>query len=297
VAGDPGSILRDDILCFCTLRNEMGRLPGFLAHYRALGVNRFLIIDNDSTDGGADFLRDQPDVILWQTGGGYRAARFGMDWVNHLLARHGQGHWCLTVDADERLVYPYWQSRPLAALTGWLETQGRASFGAMMLDLYPKGPLSQGDDLQWFDAGNYSIRPKPDLGNLWLQGGPRARAFFADQPRLAPTLSKVPLVKWHWRYSYHNATHTLLPPRLNRVYDEGEVTSGVLLHDKFLPSILAKSAEEKTRRQHFGHPQDFDPYYDRLIADPDLWHPHSVQFGGSWRQLEALGLMSRGGWI
>ena len=44
--------------------------------------------------------------------------------------------------ADEVLVYPYWETRTLPALTARLEAEGRESFGAMMLDLYPKGPLA-----------------------------------------------------------------------------------------------------------------------------------------------------------
>ncbi len=212
------------------------RLPQFLAHYRRLGVAQFLVIDNDSTDGSADLLRRQPDVSLWTTKASYRRSRFGVDWTNWLLLRHGHGHWCLTVDADELLVYPHWETRPLPALTAWLDSTGARSFAAMMLDMYPEGPLSAqdyraGDDpldiLRWFDAGNYSLTVQPRLRNLWVQGGPRARAFFASDPRRAPTLNKLPLVKWHWRYAYHNSTHTILPPPLNAVFDEtgGEMTS------------------------------------------------------------------------
>jgi hypothetical protein len=32
------------------------------------------------------------------------------------------------------------------------------------------------------------------------------------------------------------------------------------------------------------------------MADPDLWCSASRRYHG-WRQLEALGLMSRGGWV
>lgn len=39
------------ILLFSTLRNERVRLPYFLRYYRDLGVNHFLIVDNDSEDG------------------------------------------------------------------------------------------------------------------------------------------------------------------------------------------------------------------------------------------------------
>ncbi|WP_417597774.1 glycosyltransferase family 2 protein [Pararhodobacter oceanensis] len=295
-----------DILLFCTLRNEAARLPYFLRHYRALGVRHFLIVDNASTDGSREMLAAQPDVSLWHTGASYRAARFGMDWLQGLLMKYGHGHWCVTVDADELLIYPHHLTRPLPALTDWLEGEGESVFGALMLDLYPKGPITAqsytpGQDpsevLTHYDAGNYTITRKNDTQALWIQGGPRSRTFFADTPQRGPTLTKIPLVKWHWRYLYLNSTHTLLPRHLNRIYDDagGEKLSGVLLHSKFLPEVSAKSAEEKHRHEHFGAPADFTPYYDALVAGPDLWAPHSTLYRG-WQQLEAEGLMSRGGW-
>jgi hypothetical protein len=307
IADRTHAIRRGDILAVVCLRNESLRLPFFLNHHRRLGVSQFLIVDNDSTDDTADLLRDQPDVSLWQTKGSYRASRFGLDWTNWLLMRHGHGHWCLTVDADELLVYPHWETRPLPALTRWLDSTGQPAFAAMMLDMYPEGPLSAqtyqpGQDplsvLPWFDSGNYSLQVQSKLRNLWIQGGPRARAFFPGEPHRAPTLNKVPLVKWHWRYAYLNSTHTLLPARLNAIFDEtgGEMTSGALLHTKFLPVVIEKSAEERTRRQHFADPARFGAYYDSLIADPVLHCSASRRYTG-WRQLESLGLISRGGWV
>lgn len=307
VADRTRALPADAILCVMTVRNEAVRLPQFLAHHRRLGVGHFLIVDNASTDGTADLLRDQPDVSLWQTAASYKKSRFGLDWQNWLLLRHGHGRWCLTLDADELLIYPHWETRPLPALTGWLDGQGLAAFPAMMLDLYPEGRLSAqeyraGDDplriLRWFDAGNYLVQVQPGLRNLWIQGGPRTRALFSGDPRRGPTLNKVPLVKWHWRYAYVNSTHSLLPAALNGVFDEdgGERISGVLLHTKFLHTILEKSAEEKDRRQHFADPGRFGAYYDGLIADPVLHCAASARLTG-WRQLEALGLMSRGGWV
>ena len=223
-----------------------------------------------------------------------------------LLRRHGHGHWCLTVDADELLVYAHHDSRPLPALTAWLEDQGLPALGCLMLELYPQGPVTQvahdpGADptgvLGWYDAANYTIRRKDDIRALWIQGGPRARVFFPDQPQRGPTLTKVPLVKWHWRYAYWNSTHSLLPRRLNAIHDDagGEKPAGVLLHTKFLPTIAAKSAEEKRRGQHFGAPGAFHDYYDALAAGPDLWCPASTRWEG-WRKLEAEGLIARGGW-
>ena len=297
---------RDAILCFSTVRNEMARLPAFLRHHRALGVDQFLMVDNGSDDGSAAYLAGQPDVSLWSTRHGYKAARFGVDWLTVLMMRHGHGRWCLTLDADETFVYAHHDRRGLRALTDWLDLTGRPAMGALMLDLYPEGalgavPLPEGADpvaaLPWFDAGNYVMVRQEKLHNLWVQGGPRARAFFAADPRRAPTLSKVPLVRWNRRYAYVSSTHTLLPRRLNRVYatDGAEAPSGVLLHSKFLPSIVSRSEEEKHRRQHFETSSLYDAYHDALIADPTLWCDRSTRYQG-WAQLEALGLLSRGGW-
>ncbi len=299
-----GGIAAGAILAFAVTRNELARLPGFLAHHRALGVEHFLIVDNASDDGGAAFLADQPDVSLWTTADTYRGARFGVDWLTCLMARYGHGHWCLTLDADERLVYAHHTCRDLRALTDWLDLTGRPAMGALMLDLYPRGPLNapmQGadplDHLTWFDAGNYVMTRHPDRRDLRIQGGPRARAFFADTPRRAPTLSKVPLVRWNRRYAYIASTHAVLPPRLNQVYavDGGEAPTGVLLHSKFSPDIGDRSAEELTRRQMRTGADLYDDYYHALRDGPTLWCRASTRYEG-WQQLEALGLLSRGGW-
>lgn len=296
----------DDILLFCTLRNERVRLPWFLRYYRDLGVNHFFIVDNDSTDGSHEYLADQPDVSLWHTAKSYKRARFGVDWLNWLLRRHGDRHWCLTVDPDEFFVYPFCDTRPLRALTDWLDASSIKSFSAMLLDMYPKGPIGaepyrEGQDpfeiACWFDSGNYTMARNPRFGNLWIQGGPRARLFFPDRPERAPALNKIPLVKWSRRYCYVSSTHMLLPRGLNAVFDEwgGEKASGVLLHAKFLDSFAAKADEEMQRRQHYANSSEYRAYRDGLSRSPDLWCKWSERYL-NWRQLEILGLMSKGNW-
>lgn len=292
------------ILAFSTFRNEMGRLPAFLDHNRLLGVDHFLMVDNDSTDDCRSFLSDQPDVSLWHTDASYRESRFGADWLGWLQMHFGHRHWCLTVDADELLVYPHWDTRPLPEVCSWLEGQGALAMGALMLDLFPKDKLTAGthfgdplESLQWFDPSPYRARRHPRYGALQVQGGARERMFFAQAPELSPTLNKLPLVKWNRRHVYTNSTHAMLPPWCNGAYDgPGDLrTSGVLLHTKFLPGIVDRSSEEKARRQHFSDPAKYDTYYDGIVGRPVMWHDGAVRYV-DWRQLEALGLMSSGGW-
>ena len=301
------AIQDDDVLCFCTLRDERPRLAYFLDFYRSRGVRHFLFVDNGSKDGSREYLSEQPDCSVWVTDDSYKSARFGIDWINHLLRRYGHDHWCLTVDADEFLLYPYCDTRPLPALTYWLENAGIRSFGAMVLDMYPKGrvadaPLIDGQDpfetACWFDTGNYVLTRNWAYGNLWVQGGPRARVFFADKPYEAPALNKIPLVRWHKRYSYVSSTHMLLPRGLNLVFDEwgGEKASGVLMHAKFLNTFGSKVEEELKRKEHYASSREYAAYLSaRDEESPDIWNQWSVKFA-DWRQLEILGLVSKGNW-
>lgn len=294
------------IYLFCVLHNESLRLPYFLDYYRRLGVEHFFLIDNASTDGSAEFLQQQADVSLWSASGSYRAAHFGMDWMNHLLSRFGRDNWCLTVDCDELLVYPYCDARPLRALTDWLESAGLNAMPAMLLDMFPQGALGAqtycaGDNpttvLTHYDAANYVYRRENGHKHLWIQGGPRMRLNFADRPEQAPALNKLPLVKWRWGYVYVSSTHLILPRKMNITYDDtgGEMIAGCLLHTKFLPDIITRAAEENHRQQHYAGGMEYHAYGNTLAGETVLWSPQASRYAG-WQQLQDDGLISSGGW-
>ena len=295
-----------DVVLFTTLRNERIRLPYFLDYYRRLGVSHFVVIDNGSDDGSGDYLMAQDDVSLWRTHKSYGRARAGMDWINGLASRYAKGRWIIYADVDEFLIYPFCDSRPLRALTDWLDEAGIQSFAAMLLDMYPKGqidraPYAEGQNpfeiASWFDAGNYMIRKNEKFSNLWIQGGPRARLFFAEDPKNAPALNKIPLVKWRRSNVFVSSSHMLLPSRLNKTYETngGEQVCGILLHAKFVEPVLEKADDEVTRAEHYADGREFARYAARLAERPELWSVRSEKYL-NWKQLETLGLMSRGNW-
>ncbi|MEX0280762.1 MAG: glycosyltransferase family 2 protein [Arenibacterium sp.] len=295
-----------DILLVSTMRNEYVRLPYFMSYYRELGVGHFLFVDNDSTDGTLEYLSEQPDVSVWTTKASYKKATYGVDWTNWINRKYAHGHWTLVVDPDEFFIYPFCDTRPIPALTDWLDNSSIRSFSAMLIDVYPKGPLNAQpyragqnpmEIASWFDSGNYTISKNKKYGNLWIQGGPRARMFFADNPAKAPALNKIPLVKWNRRYTYVSSTHMLLPRGLNQVYDEwgGEKASGALLHAKFLDTFPVKAQEELTRAEHYAGSVEYKAYAETMQENPDLWCNWSEKYI-NWRQLEILGLMSKGNW-
>jgi hypothetical protein len=277
------------------IRDEASRLPRFFAHHRAFGADLFLIIDNGSVDGGRDWALAQPDAVLWDASGSYRAARFGMDWVNAVLGRHARGHWALTLDADELLVYPGHDTRPLRALTDWLDSRGQRSLGAQMIDLHPPAGATRAEiDDALFDPGNTVVERDPRYANLWIRGGPRLRSLFRDRPLFAPALNKIPLIRWQGGDAYVSSTHAALPRGLNRTYarDRGERLSAAILHTKFIddrPPAPALQAE------HYAGGREFAAVRAAHAGGDSFAHPHSARYQG-WRQLEDLGLMGRGLW-
>lgn len=299
-------IRQNDLLLFSTLRNEKDRLPYFIDYYRRQGIGHFFFIDNDSTDDSSAYLTGKADVSLWYTSHSYKRANFGTDWINGLLKKYGQGHWCLSVDPDEFLIYPFHDTRPLQALTQWLDESSIKSFSAMLLDMYPKGAVDEAlyqehenpfDLIAYFDSGNYLYRHNKRYGHLWIQGGPRMRCFFANNPEQAPALNKIPLVKWDSGYVYTGSTHVLLPRGLNQVYSTADKShaSGCLLHAKFIKSLIDKTQEELERQQHYAQSAEYKAYHRTLTHHPSLWCEYSTKFE-NWRQLERLGLISKGNW-
>ena len=134
---------KKDICAFLTVRKEIERIPYFLEHYRRLGVENFFVVDNSSHDGTKEYLSSQTDVSLWTTNHGYKESRLGLDWTNALLMKYSHVRWCLSLDADEIIIYPHHETRNLNALVECLDRQGETSFGAMMLDMYAENPLGE----------------------------------------------------------------------------------------------------------------------------------------------------------
>jgi hypothetical protein len=292
-------------LLVCCVRNERARMPAFLAHYRRLGVAHFLVIDNQSTDGLAEWLAPQADCSCWLAEGSYKASNFGMDWCNALLGRHGVGKWCVTVDPDEFLVFPHCEERGLGGLARFLDGRGQPSLYAPMIDAYGPGRLSETalasgqspfEACPYFDRFNLTQHYDAAKRNWWVQGGVRMRRFNAGHPGLAPALNKVPLVRWERGLYYVSSMHHLNRTRFNcTVLSDPQAVSGVLFHFKYVNLLIGKAREEMVRGEHYAGSREYRAYLD--AGDPTLFDPEvSIRYRGPG-QLAELGFMQAGGWF
>jgi hypothetical protein len=294
-----------DVLLFVCLRNEAPRMPAFVDYYRGLGVGHFLVVDNGSTDGFAEWAAGQKDMSVWRTEASYRDSAFGMLWLNDLMRRHACDRWCVVVDPDEFLVYPHVETRSLPDLVQFLDDDKRACMHALLLDAYSDRPLAEtvlgpGEDpfavCPFFDRDGY-VQTAGWGNGIWIQGGPRLRKHFHDAPHGAPALNKIPLVRWQRFYHYRHSTHDAYPRRLNRAHTEGEVSvTGALFHFKLVSALAAKAEEEAVRGEHYDGGREY-AHYRREGARAEFHTPGiSTRYEGS-RQLVGLGLMSSGRWF
>lgn len=135
---------------FAVMRNEMYFLPAFLAHYRALGVRQFVIVDDASDDGTGAYLASQPDCCS-----GVTPVRFGTRLritdpsheglsgrAGPILKRVVPDHYLmgqpvLIADADEFLLLPD-ELPTVPDVVALMHRRGWKSVAAALIDFYPE---------------------------------------------------------------------------------------------------------------------------------------------------------------
>ena len=272
-------LLPKDVACVIAVKNEELRLPDILRHHRNLGISRFLIIDNGSSDGTVRYLLDQPDVDLWHTSQPYSDARLGAAWYDEITRTYGRNRWYLVIDADELFVYPGMESIKLVELCQILSRQGKVTLRAPMIDMYPKGNIgenvySQGDSLiahsPYFDGQGYRYK-RTRNGGFVLTGGPRTRLLSADDGSFYHVLEKYPL-----RFLGDDE-----PINNVHIHPRADLTlrpTAALLHFKFLPDFKIKIDEALDSGQHWKESREYKVYNNHFSQLASPWFQGSEKY-------------------
>ena len=126
--------------CVTICHQEALIIEQFLDHYRDLGCDRFLVVDDNSTDGTAEILAKQDDVVLYRPreGAAFKD-NLGL-WRQALLDHFCDGRWVTLPDVDEFL-YHADMPVPLRTVAEQLEAEGAQVLLAVMVDMYADGPV------------------------------------------------------------------------------------------------------------------------------------------------------------
>ncbi|MCH5259075.1 MAG: glycosyltransferase family 2 protein [Lachnospiraceae bacterium] len=196
-------------ILICVLKDEINKIESFLNHYRKIGVEVFIFLDNNSTDGTGEYLCRQKDAIVYSTKQQFGSVR-KVAWINMLLAIYGNNRWCLVVDSDELVDYIGSEKYDLSDVIKQAEVNNYTRVEGFMLDMYSKNGLFdeklKGDYVtrcRFFDKKSYTL--SVDERGLLIHGGPRTRVF-----RKRTLLAKHPLFLFT-EQDFYASSHYMIP--------------------------------------------------------------------------------------
>lgn len=190
----------DGVLCLTLAHNEAHIMTQFLGHYRSLGVNQFVIVDDHSTDRTSELLQQQNDVTIYRPKPGSSYKRDKIAWRCDLLDQLADGRWVLLPDIDEHLVYPSMDKCNIDQLIEHLENEQAEALFTVMVDMYADKPFKDHnfdggeliDTFPYFDAPSdptRGYRLLPPAGRflkrfptppICAYGGVRDRVFYGE---------------------------------------------------------------------------------------------------------------------
>src|SRR5215212_8474826 len=271
----------DELVVVCLVRDSRPYAKSFVEHYRSLGAKHLFFLDNGSSDGTLEALKNYDNTTILRSKLPYKGYRLAFK--RFLIDHFGKkDRWCLYADIDELFDYPYSDVVGLDSFLGYLTEKSYTAVAAQMLDMFPEEPLSgregnlEDEPLKerhrFYDISNISrrsnkrrhFRHNNALENddiVMFSSGIRGPTF-GDNRIL---LTKHPLVFLNGKVKpLHPGTHWVANAKIADI-------SCVLLHYKFLDGYLQKQAAQAVREgQYRNNSARYKRYLEVLDKNPTL---------------------------
>jgi hypothetical protein len=272
----------DELVVVCVVRDGRPYVKSFVEHYRSLGAKHIFFLDNDSTDGTVEALKNYDNVTVLRSKLSFKEYKLLMK--QYLIGRFGRkNRWCLCADMDELFDYPYSDVVGLSSLLSYLNNKSYTAVAAQMLDMFPERPLSGREDNpedeplkerhRFYDISDIRRTSVKELRHLhnrnntpesdeieFFSGGIRSTLFHTMS-----LLTKFPLVLSDGRVKpFDRSSHWVDNARIADI-------TWVLFHYQFLDGYFHKQAARAVREgQYHNDSARYKKYLEVMDRNPTL---------------------------
>lgn len=247
-------------IMICVIKNDLKKIEHFMNHYRKLGVEVFVFLDNSSTDGTTEYLCRQKDTIVYSSSQEYSSAR-RVAWINRLLAIYGENRWCLVVDSDELVDFIGSERYGFSDIVKYAIDNSYQRLEGFMLDMYSEKELFDMEEdsfintMNWFDKDTYILSRKEQ--GIVIQGGPRTRIFRRNNKQM---LSKYPLYYFD-EEAFVASSHYMVPLKAKKE----DIICFAIRHYKFMDGKDLEKVKEAVEKENYaGNSADYKLYLSMI---------------------------------
>src|SRR5215213_2725886 len=272
----------DELVVVCNVRDGRPYVKSFVEHYRSLGAKHLFFLDNNSTDGTVEALKNYDNTTVLRSKLPWK--EYEVLFKQYPVGRFGRkNRWCLYADIDELFDYPYSDVVGLDSFLGYLNSNSYTAVAAQMLDMFPEEPLSGREEnledeplkelLRFYDISNISRRSIKELHHLHNRNNKLESdeiEMFRDGIQNTifgskPLRTKFPLVFTDGRIKpFDRSSHWVDNAKI------ADITC-VLLHYKFLDGYFHKRTMQAVQEEsHYKNSRGAKKHLEVLNRNPTL---------------------------
>lgn len=249
-------------ILICVVKDDFKKVKKQVEYHRNIGIRHFAYIDNKSSDGTFEWLREQDDVSLFSVSEVFSELR-KLAWRKLVMEILGNDRWYLVLDSDEIFMYPGIEDKNISKYIDFLDKQNIEICLTLVVDMYTKGELLKAEtddhikEYCYFDTDTYNIFSSYTC--RYIYGGPRARVF-----RYSPQLATYRLIKMsHGKIA---GTHCIYPNSMNA---KAKGVTGFILHYKTFGAFeLEKYKDYVKTGIHANNSGEYKNYLEKLKVNP-----------------------------
>ncbi|MEG0220818.1 MAG: histidine phosphatase family protein [Clostridia bacterium] len=250
------SNLHNGIILVCFYNNFENFVDKWMKHYIDIGINNFVLIDNNSTDNSTKKLKAYESAVnisFWEIHEEYNSYKM-CGWKQQIFEFYGINQEYLTVDSDELFIYKDYKE---TKLINFVKNEKLTIIKTMLLDVYTTKNLLEGSlkDFKYVDKNTYKTSVDIPCGVRFF-GGPISRVLDINT-----SLQKISFIKYTGKEIFVS-DHFYYPWNLNNKAK----FCAYLLHYNF----FTKDDRDLSNYSEYKNISFYDENISILINDIDL---------------------------